>query len=229
MANTLQIKRGLESNLPRLAVGELAFTTDAGKFYVGDGTNNICLNDLGTAAKKDIGISTGNVVVVQSDGKIASVLMPDIQGLDASKLTGTISIERLPHGALERCVVVANDTARLALTAAQVQNGDTVKVTATGIMYFVMDETKLGQETAYQVYSAGTAAAVAWSGVTAKPTTLAGFGITDAVSSIAPTFTESPTAPTPSSNDNSTKLATTAFVKEQGYLKEILSFDCGTF
>lgn len=95
----------------------------------------------------------------------------DITGLDASKLTGTIDISRLPQGALERCVVVATDAARLALTKANVQVGDTVKVTDTGKMYFVIDDTKLNAEAGYEIYTAGSATSVPWSGVTGKPST----------------------------------------------------------
>lgn len=95
----------------------------------------------------------------------------DITSLDASKLTGTINIERLPAGALERCVIVADDTARLKLTTKDVQKGDTVKVTATGKMYFVIDDSKLSTEDGYTVYTAGTATSVPWSGVTGKPST----------------------------------------------------------
>jgi len=36
----IQIKRGLEANLPTLSAGEPAFTTDQKNFYVGDGTLN---------------------------------------------------------------------------------------------------------------------------------------------------------------------------------------------
>lgn len=95
----------------------------------------------------------------------------DITSLDASKLTGTISIDRLPAGALERCVIVATDTDRLKLTTASVQKGDTVKVTGTGKMYFVIDDTKLTSEEGYTVYTAGSATSVPWSGVTGKPST----------------------------------------------------------
>lgn len=94
----------------------------------------------------------------------------DITGLDAGKITsGTISLERLPKGALERCVVVADDTARFKLTTATVQVGDTVKVTSTGIMYFVVDDSKLTTAAGYEVYTAGSATSVPWSGVTGKP------------------------------------------------------------
>ncbi|WP_300944223.1 hypothetical protein, partial [uncultured Duncaniella sp.] len=116
-----------------------------------------------------------------AEGKVAT-LETDIKAIDAAWITkGTISIDRLPHGALERCVVVATDTARMALTIDDVQAGDTVKVTGTGLMYFVVDADKLGTEDAFEVYTAGTASAVDWSGVQNKPTTLTGYGITDAV------------------------------------------------
>ena len=38
-------------------------------------------------------------------------------------------------------------------------------------MYYVVDETKLSMEAGYEVYAAGTAASVPWSGVTGKPST----------------------------------------------------------
>ena len=105
-----------------------------------------------------------------------------ITALAANKLTGIVPVENLPHGALERLVVVTNDTERFALTADQVQVGDTVKVNETGLMYFVVDEDKLASEDGYEEYTAGTASAVDWSGVLNKPTTLRGagaYGFTD--------------------------------------------------
>lgn len=96
----------------------------------------------------------------------------DITSLDAGKITsGTISIDRLPQGALERLTVVTDDTARFKLTSSNVQKGDTVKVISTGKMYYIVDETKLSSEDGYEVYAAGTAASVPWSGVTGKPST----------------------------------------------------------
>lgn len=112
---------------------------------------------------------------LDSSGKLA-------QNVDASKITsGTIDIARLPAGALERLIIVADQTARYALLPENAQNGDTVKQTDTGVMYYVKDDTNLDNANGYEVYAAGTAASVAWSGVSGKPTTLSGYGITDGV------------------------------------------------
>lgn len=96
--------------------------------------------------------------------------------LDADSL---VPITQIPPAALERLVVVADETARFALTTATVQNGDTVKQTDTGEMWFVTDDSSLDDAGGYAVYTAGTASSVPWSGVTGTPTTLAGYGITD--------------------------------------------------
>lgn len=95
-----------------------------------------------------------------------------LANFDASKIaSGTISIDRLPKAALERLVVVADDTARFALTTATAQSGDTVKVTSTGKMYLIKDESKLNSEDGYEPYTASQASSVPWSGVTGKPST----------------------------------------------------------
>ena len=100
-------------------------------------------------------------------------------GLDANSL---VPLANIPPAAIERLVIVANATARHALTTATVQNGDTVQQTDTGEMWYVYDDTQLNVDAGYRVYTAHTASAVAWSGVTTPPTTIAGYGITDTVS-----------------------------------------------
>lgn len=40
MANKIQLRRGLEANLPTLDAGEPAFTTDSYKLFIGDGSTN---------------------------------------------------------------------------------------------------------------------------------------------------------------------------------------------
>ena len=92
--------------------------------------------------------------------------------IPASKISGVLSIDNIPKSAIERVVPVTDDTARLKLTTSDVQNGDVVKVTATGKMYFVVDETKLTSEDGYMIFTAGSAASVPWSGVTGKPSSM---------------------------------------------------------
>ena len=106
------------------------------------------------------------------DGSSNKSITTTLSGFDASKITsGTISIDRLPKGALERLVVVASDTERYKLTENDVQLGDTVKVESTGLMYYVVDEDNLANGAGYSVYTAGSATSVPWSGVTDKPST----------------------------------------------------------
>lgn len=102
----------------------------------------------------------------------------DIEDLDASKLKGKIDLKVLPNGALERCIVVADEEARHQLTTSIVQNGDTVKVNSTGVMYFVVDDTKLNSDDGYEVYTAGSATTVPWTGVIGKPIVTDSTGIT---------------------------------------------------
>lgn len=97
----------------------------------------------------------------------------DIPAVQAGAIQGKISLDNLPAAALERCVVVADDNARLKLTNAEVQNGETVKVLSSGLMYLVTDDTHLNAEAGYEVYTAGSAASVPWSGITGKPVSFA--------------------------------------------------------
>lgn len=111
---------------------------------------------------------------VSSDLGSNVTISTTLSNFDASKITsGTIDIDRLPKAALERMVVVADDTARFKLTTATAQVGDTVKVTATNKMYLVKDDSKLNTEDGYEPYTASSASSVPWSGVTGKPSTFA--------------------------------------------------------
>lgn len=123
-------------------------------------------------AARTIALSGAVTGSVSSDFGSNVTITTTLAGFDASKLTsGTINIDRLPKAALERLVVVANDTARFALTTATAQSGDTVKVASTGKMYLIKDESKLNSEDGYEPYTASQASSVPWSGVTGKPST----------------------------------------------------------
>ena len=136
---------------------------------IAEGANKYTHPDSG------VGAGTYRSVTVNKQGHVTAGTNPTtldgygITEVEAEKITGTINIANLPQGALERCVVVADDEARFKLTTANVQVGDTVKVTDTNTMYFVKDDTKLSSEEGYEVYTAGSATSVPWGGVTGKP------------------------------------------------------------
>lgn len=116
------------------------------------------------------------------DGTLVVGKAAEANKVKSTNIEGTIPLANLPQGALERMVVVADDVARFALTTAQVQQGDTVKVESSGLMYYVVDDTKLSTAAGYEDYKAGYAAKAAeadrakeadkvtWAKVTDKPT-----------------------------------------------------------
>lgn len=123
-------------------------------------------------AARTIALSGAVTGSVSSDFGSNVTISTTLANFDASKIaSGTISIDRLPKAALERLIVVADDTARFALTTATAQSGDTVKVASTGKMYLIKDESKLSSEDGYEPYTASQASSVPWSGVTGKPST----------------------------------------------------------
>jgi len=139
----------------------------------GEGDVTVTSDDQGNLvvayAHPTSGVTAGDYIGVTVDDK--GHITAGTKTIDASAIaTGTIDIARLPHGALERLVVVADETAMLALTADDIQTGDTVKNDSTNEMFFVVDESKLGTMDAFVVYTAGEATSVEWTGIQNVPT-----------------------------------------------------------
>lgn len=113
------------------------------------------------------GLVTADPVAFDGTGNVAlNVKSITINNVDASHITkGTLAVERLPKEALTTLKEVASDRDRLALTTADVQNGDTVKVTGTNKMYFVVDSSKLNTEAGYSEYKLE----VKWNDIVSKP------------------------------------------------------------
>ena len=116
--------------------------------------------------RSEMGSNSG-VATLGADGKL-------VQNIPAGNISGTISVDNLPPSALERLTRVTDDTARFALTSTQVQAGDTVKVTSSGLMYMVINTASLTSESGYEPYTASAASSVPWSGVTSKPSFFSG-------------------------------------------------------
>lgn len=105
--------------------------------------------------KIDNKVDSINVVEEPSAHKILKL---DESGkFPANILNGKIPLENIPQGALERCIIVADDEARFELRQEDVQIGDTVKVIATNKMFYVKDDTQLYDENGYEIYSSGSA------------------------------------------------------------------------
>jgi len=98
-----------------------------------------------------------SAIQTQLNGKEVSSNKGIASGYASLDVNGLVPTTQMPPAALERLVVVADQTARFTLTTATVQNGDTVYQTDTATMYFIKDDTNLGNASGYQAYSAGTA------------------------------------------------------------------------
>lgn len=113
-------------------------------------------------------VGSGGTTVSNNSGTIiiSSETVPT--SFDASAITsGTIALERLPKGALERLFIVSseNDAMR-----ADCQEGDTVQVTGNNNkMYFCVNGSATTFANKFREYTAGAATSVPWSGVTGKP------------------------------------------------------------
>lgn len=94
-------------------------------------------------------------------------------GLDSNS---KININQIPATAIPILKVVADETARFALTTDDVQDGDTVKQTDTGALYLVKDDTNLNNSNGYEIYTASAD----WSSITNKPSDIFLYNTNDA-------------------------------------------------
>ena len=147
-------------------IGAAAANHNHDSDYLGISDTAVAATKLATA--RSIGLS-GVTAQAQSFDGTGNVTIP-ITAIPSSLLTGTIDLSLIPAGALERMVVVTSDTDRFQLTTSQVQVGDIVKVTDSGLMYYVKDQNNLSNSNGYEVYTAGYATSVPWEGISNKPT-----------------------------------------------------------
>ena len=118
---------------------------------------------------RSISVKSGNANAGSANFNGGADITINVPQLDATTLTGMVPIASIPQGALERLIKVASETARFALTTENVQLGDSVLQTDTGVMYIVVDTNELDNAAGYQEYKASTAMSVPWTGVQGKP------------------------------------------------------------
>ena len=113
-------------------------------------------------------VGSGGTTVSNNSGTITISSETAPTSFDASAITsGTIALERLPKGALERLFIVSseNDAMR-----ADCQEGDTVQITGNdNKMYFCVNGSATTFANKFREYTAGAATSVPWSGVTGRP------------------------------------------------------------
>lgn len=130
--------------------------------------NKIKVNNS-TVNSADLNIvGSGGTTVSNNSGTITISSETAPTSFDASAITsGTIALERLPKGALERLFIVSseNDAMR-----ADCQEGDTVQITGNdNKMYFCVNGSATTFANKFREYTAGAATSVPWSGVTGRP------------------------------------------------------------
>lgn len=185
------------------------------------------ITDAGTAAFKNTGTTSGTVPLIGADGKLDAAIMPAI--------------------AITDTFVVATQTAMLALN---VQVGDIAVRTDLNKSFILKtagastlanwQELLTPTDTVTSVAGKTGAVTLAKSDVglgnadntsdAAKPVSTAMQTALNAKANLAsPALTGTPTAPTAAASTNTTQIATTAFVKAQGYLDSNSTIDGGTF
>jgi len=170
------------------------------------------ITDAGTAASRNVGSASGNVPVLDATGKLDTGVLPALSISDTFE--------------------VANQSAMLALTA---QRGDIAIRTDQSKSYILSAEPASTLANWKELLSP-TSPVQSVAGKTGAVTlTAADVGLSNVTNESKATMfnnatlTGNSTAVTQSTSDNSTKIATTAFVKAQGYLTASSDIDGGTF
>lgn len=130
--------------------------------------NKIKVNNS-TVNSTDLNIvGSGGTTVSNNSGTITISSETAPTSFDASAITsGTIDLERLPKGALERLFIVSSENDAMNTDC---QEGDTVQVTGNNNkMYFCVNGSATTFANKFREYTAGAATSVPWSGVTGKP------------------------------------------------------------
>ena len=143
------------------------------EFLRGDGTWSTPLNTTYSFS----GTTDGFDVTPTTNGTTGTTQEVRLTHVNAALIQGVLSIDNIPNTAKERIYTVSNDTERLTLTTAQVQPGDTVKVTGTSKMYMVKSLPESGDTYNSESYFEEYTASADWSAITNKPTTYNGYGL----------------------------------------------------
>lgn len=146
---------------------------------IGAGTGT-SLADRLTAVETAIGEDTTTPGTIKYD--IAQLQAgTTIAALAASKITGQLTRAQLPADISGRLHKYTNlDACYAALNSNNASVGDLVKLD-DGKIYAIVDTAKLNEAAGYELLVDIAGTSIAWAKITGTPTTLSGYGITDAV------------------------------------------------
>lgn len=242
---TIQLKRGPNANVGslKLEAGEPAFVLDTGKLYVGDGTDKVLINpDQAVNAETATKLKTPRTIALSGDASGSA----SFDGSANASINVALANSGVTAGTYTKLTVDTKGrvTSAAQMTAADVPNLTLAKITdagtaankntgkAAGNVPILDSNGKLDAG----IMPAITGVVTSVAGKTGVVTlTAADVGLGNVTNESKKTMftnvalTGSPTAPTQATADNSTKIATTAFVKAQGYLSSNSSIDGGTF
>ncbi|WP_405176359.1 hypothetical protein MHI27_12005 [Paenibacillus sp. FSL H8-0261] len=216
------------------------------------------ITDAGTAASKNVGVAVGNVVGVESDGKINPNLLPALAITDTFPVASQAAMLALTAEVGDIAVRTdLNKTfiLRVAGTSTLANWQEILTPTAavssvagkTGAVTLTASDVGLGNVTNESKVTMFSSPAL--TGTPTGPTAAAGTNSTQLATTAfveavraalatadalkaplaSPVLTGTPTAPTAPTATNNTQIATTAFVQSQGYLKASDTIDGGTF
>ena len=256
-------------NISHDGTGAISFGDTSSDIFIGDGTSSVdIIFEVDGAIKGEsnvnltLGASDSNLLIASENATITGSQIAS-ESYVGTQIANLVDSSPSALNTLNELAAALGDDASFSTTVStSLGNRLRVDTASQGLNSTQKSNarTNLGLGTAATSASSAFAAAShtqAFSTITSTPTTLAGYGITDAVSSsslsshtsatnnphsvtasqvgayssgetatllaakaplASPALTGNPTAPTQSSSENSTKIATTAFVKSQGYI-----------
>lgn len=152
---------GTPTTLAGYGIADAAKLSDANQNIVAKTFTGAFSGNASTATKLTTprAIKMAGITAAAQNFDGSADVMLTVTNVPANLISGVLSIDNIPAVAQEILKTVANDTERFALTISDVQNGDTVLVLspAPGVMYRVVDDTKLDSADGYIEYSAGMA------------------------------------------------------------------------
>lgn len=177
------------------------------------------ISDAGTAASKNVGTSSGNIPILDANGKIDTAVLPALAISDTFVVSSQTAMLALTAEIGDICVRTDLNKSYILKTAgASTLSNWQELLTPTDVVTSVAGKTGAVTLTKSDV----GLSSVDNTADSAKPVSTAQQAALNLKAPLAsPALTGTPTAPTPVTNDNSTKIATTAYVTAKEYLTKV--------